>query len=99
MIAILMRRAFAALAMLAMLGVAVEANAACCGGGAASAFYPSAYSASYPSSYNTYYAGSYSAYSPTYSTGWYPGYYWDRIRARVWGSPSTYVAAYPTTAY
>ncbi|MCI0332006.1 MAG: hypothetical protein L0228_02120 [Planctomycetes bacterium] len=92
MIANSMRRAIVAFAILAMLVIAVEANAACCGGGM-TAFYPSAY--------NTYYAGSYSAYYPsayqTYYSGWYPGYYWDRIRTRLWGSPSTYIAAYPST--
>jgi hypothetical protein len=89
------RRAVVALAVFAMLMVAAQANAACCGGGMTTAFYPSTHSA--------YYAGSYSAsYPMTYQTnysGWYPGYYWDRIRTRLWGSPSTYVAAYPTMAY
>lgn len=93
MIIIAMRRVVVAIAMVAMLFIAVDAQAACCGGGMTSAYYPS--------SYNTYYAGSYSAYYPTayQSTGWYPGYYWNRMRARLWGAPTTYVAAYPTTAY
>jgi hypothetical protein len=91
------RCAFVVLAVVAMLFAATEVNAACCGGGggyATTAFYPQAYSSNY--------AGSYSAYYPTtayQTTGWYPGYYWDRVRTRLWGSPRTYVAAYPSTAY
>jgi hypothetical protein len=97
-----MRYAFVAVAVLSMLLVAADANAACCGGGGATAFYGGGYSAHYPSTYSSYYAGSYSSYYPStyqtnYSGGWYPGYYWDRVRARLWGRPSTYVAAYPTT--
>lgn len=37
-----------------------------------------------------YYAPTYQ----TYDTGWYPGYWWNRATARLWGSPTTYVAAY-----
>ncbi len=85
MIANLTRRAMVALAILAMLVVALEANAACCGGGT-TAFYPSSTVAAYsPVAYQTNYSG------------WYPGYWWNRIGTRLWGSPSTYVTAYPTT--
>lgn len=94
MIANSIRRATAALALLAMFGIAIETNAACCGGGT-TAFYPSTYSANYGGSYAAAYPTTYQ----TYSSGWYPGYYWNQARARLWGSPSTYVAAYPTTAY
>ena len=61
---------------------------------------------SYYTPYTSYYTPSTSYYAPTYSTyyagGWYPGYWMNRIRTRLWGSPTTYVAAYPasyTTAY
>jgi hypothetical protein len=97
MIAISMRRALCAIAVFAVLLVAAKTKAACCGGWGTTAYYPS--------TYNTYYAGSYAAsypaaYQTSYAgTGWYPGYYWDRIRTRLWGSPTTYVAAYPGTAY
>ncbi|HEX2476843.1 MAG TPA: hypothetical protein VHK01_18965, partial [Lacipirellulaceae bacterium] len=71
-----------------------EASAQCCGAATAAYYQPAAYSAYYQPT-------AYTAYSPvayqTYRTGWYPGYFLDRIRARLWGSPSTYVAAYPST--
>ncbi len=35
----------------------------------------------------------------TVNTGWYPGYWWNRASARLWGSPNTYVAAYQPTYY
>jgi hypothetical protein len=89
MIANSLRRAMVGLALLAMFGVANKANAACCGGGT---------TAYYPSTYNAYYGGSYAAAYPA-TTGWYPGYYLNQVRARLWGSPSTYVAAYPTSTY
>lgn len=80
-----MRRMFAVAALLLSTLFVVDANASCCGGGT-TAFYPTT---------------AYTAYSPVaapvYRTGWYPGYWWNRIGARLWGSPSTYVAAYPTT--
>lgn len=96
MIAKLVRYAFVVLAVVAMSFTAAEANASCCGGGgvATTAFYPQTYSANYSGSYSAYYPAT------TYqTTGWYPGYYWNRVRMRLWGSPSTYVAAYPSTAY
>lgn len=86
MIAIPLRRALCAFAVFAMLLVAAQGRAACCGGWGTAT---SAYSANYPATYQTAYAG----------TGWYPGYWWDRINTRLWGSPSTYVAAYPTTTW
>ena len=73
-------------ALVATLCVANVAQAQCCGGGATTAFYqPAAYTAYSPVAYSTY------------NTGWYPGYFLDRIRTRLWGAPSTYVAAYPST--
>ncbi len=74
-------------ALVATLCVANVAQAQCCGGGGATtAFYqPAAYTAYSPVAYTTV------------NTGWYPGYFLDRIRSRLWGAPSTYVAAYPTT--
>jgi hypothetical protein len=64
--------------------MANRASAQCCGATTA-AYQPVAYSAYSPVVYQTY------------RTGWYPGYYLDRVRARLWGAPSTYVAAYPST--
>lgn len=61
------------------------ANAQCCGGATTAYYQPAAYTAYSPVVYQSYYSG------------WYPGYFFDRIRARLWGAPSTYVAAYPTT--
>jgi len=62
-----------------------QANAQCCGTPTTAYYQPAAVT----------------AYSPvavqTVRTGWYPGYFLDRIRTRLFGSPSTYVAAYPTT--
>jgi hypothetical protein len=81
-------------ALLSSAILTVEASAQCCGGGMTSYYQPAAYSAYYQ-------PAAYTAYSPvayqTYRTGWYPGYFLDRIRTRLWGSPSTYVAAYPST--
>jgi hypothetical protein len=73
----------------------VEASAQCCGAATPGYYQPAA-------AYTAYYQpAAYTAYSPvayqTYRTGWYPGYFLDRIRTRLWGSPSTYVAAYPST--
>ena len=77
--------AFCAALVLAA-GVAPSASAQCCGGGTAVSYYqPAAYTAYSPVAYQSYYSG------------WYPGYWLDRVRTRLWGSPSTYVAAYPST--
>jgi hypothetical protein len=63
-------------------------------------YYSGAYT-SYYTPYTSYYSPYSSYYAPTYSTyyagGWYPGYWMNRIRTRLWGSPTTYVAAYPAT--
>jgi hypothetical protein len=74
-----------------------------------------AYSTYYaPTAYQTYYAPSAAAYQTyyapattttpvVYTSGWYPGYWFDRARAAVFGrpavvtTPTTYVASYPTT--
>jgi hypothetical protein len=90
-------------ALLSTAILTVEASAQCCGAATAGYYQPAAYSAYYqPAAYSAYYQpAAYTSYSPvayqTYRTGWYPGYFLDRIRARLWGSPSTYVAAYPST--
>ena len=60
-------------------------HAACCGMGTTAYYQPAAYTAYSPAAYTSYYGG------------WYPGYWLDRIRTRLWGSPTTYVAAYPST--
>jgi hypothetical protein len=74
--------------------LSANANAQCCGGATTAFHQPAAYSAYYQ-------PAAYTAFSPvavqTYRTGWYPGYFLDRIRTRLWGSPTTYVAAYPST--
>jgi hypothetical protein len=67
--------------LLATIGITSNANAQCCGAPTTAYYQPAAYT----------------AYSPVAYTGWYPGYFLDRIRARMWGAPSTYVAAYPST--
>jgi hypothetical protein len=61
-----------------------DANAQCCGGATTAYYQPVAYTTYSPVVYQTYWRG------------WYPGYFADRIRARLWGAPSTYLAAYPT---
>jgi hypothetical protein len=73
----------AAVAASAILGEG--ASAQCCGAATTAYYQPAAYTAYSPVAYQTY------------RTGWYPGYFLDRIRTRLWGSPSTYVAAYPST--
>jgi hypothetical protein len=35
--------------------------------------------------------------APVVHTGWYPGFWLDRIRARLWGAPATFVAASPVS--
>ena len=72
-------------ALLLAVCFATSARAACCGGATTAYYQPAAYTAYSPVAYQTYYSG------------WYPGYFLDRVRARLWGSPSTYVAAYPST--
>src|SRR6186997_3399351 len=63
-------------------------------------YYAPTYTAAYAPAYTSYYSGGYSSYyAPTaytsyYSGGWYPGYWADRVRTRLWGSPTTYVASY-----
>lgn len=85
------RIAAVALVMLAVTGIAIEADAQCSSCGTAAV-------ASYAPTYSSYYSGSYSASYPatyqTYNSGWYPGYYWNRATARLWGSPNTYVVGY-----
>jgi hypothetical protein len=73
----------AAVGTLAM--ITADASAQCCGGATTAYYQPAAYTAYSPVAYQTY------------RTGWYPGYFLDRIRTRLWGSPSTYVAAYPSS--
>jgi hypothetical protein len=89
MVANSLRRCLVVIALLMSALCALRAEAQCCGS-AYSAYYPAAYTAYSPPAYTSYYG---------YYGGWYPGYWLDRIRARVWGSPSTYVAAYPSTYY
>jgi hypothetical protein len=71
-------------ALLSAAILTVEASAQCCGAATTAYYQPAAYTAYSPVAYQTY------------RTGWYPGYFLDRIRTRLWGSPSTYVAAYPS---
>src|SRR5215213_5539087 len=73
--------------------LAGNATAQCCG--ATTAYYAPAYTAAYAPAYTSYYAPT--TYTTAYSGGWYPGYFVDRIRTRLWGSPTGYVAAYPAT--
>jgi hypothetical protein len=85
MITSTIRSLFSAAAMLATLCFTSSARAQCCGAGTTAFYQPAAYTAYSPVAYTTY------------NTGWYPGYFLDRIRTRLWGAPSTYVAAYPST--
>jgi hypothetical protein len=80
-----MRIVIVAAVVVASARVSVEANAQCCGAPATAYYQPAVYTAYSPVAYQTYRAG------------WYPGYFLDQIRTRLWGSPSTYVAAYPST--
>jgi hypothetical protein len=72
------------LALVTILCVTSNANAQCCGGATTAFYQPAAQTAYSPVVY-------------TANTGWYPGYFLDRVRARLWGAPATYVAAYPST--
>lgn len=65
--------------------VAVEVHAQCCGAATTTFYQPTTQTVFLPVVQQTQY------------TGWYPGYWLDRIRTRLWGSPTTFVAAYPTT--
>src|SRR5438477_4771134 len=66
-------------------------------------YYSPAYSSYYAPGYTSYYAPSTSYYAPApayttgYGGGWYPGYFLNRIRTRLFGQPAAYVAAYPGT--
>ena len=85
MITKFMPTAIVVAALISSAMLTAEANAQCCGGATTAYYQPAAYTAYSPVAYQTY------------QTGWYPGYFLDRIRTRLWGSPSTYVAAYPST--
>jgi hypothetical protein len=82
-------RSVSGLAALVM-SVALVGDVSACGacGGATTAYYqPTAYTTAYAPAYTSYYAGS----------GWYPGYWLDRVSQSVWGTPTTYTVAYPST--
>ena len=70
-------------ALMLPICLVASAQAQCCGGAPTAVYQPAAYTAYSPVVYQ--------------SSGWYPGYFLDRIRTRLFGSPSTYVAAYPST--
>lgn len=54
--------------------------------------------AAYRPVYTTAYAPvAYTTYRPY--TGWYPGYWMDRLRTRLWGAPVAYTAAYYPATY
>jgi hypothetical protein len=63
----------------------VEAQAQCCGGATTAFYQPTPVT----------------AFSPVVvqqsQPGWYPGFFLDRIRTRLWGAPNTFVAVQPTT--
>jgi hypothetical protein len=85
MTAMVPRCTIVAVALFIVASAAVELNAQCCGS-ATTAFYQ-------PTTVTAYSPVVVQAYQP----GWYPGFFLDRIRMRLWGAPNTYVAAYPTT--
>ncbi len=91
MIAKSMRRIFVVAVLGLSVSLAASAHAQCCGTG-------HGYSAYYPSAHTAYSPVGYSSYN-SYSGGWYPGYWLNRISARLWGSPTTYVASYPSSYY
>ena len=79
-----MRLITVVVALLLSACVAVDANAQCCGQQAM-----------------VFYAPTQTAFTPvacqSCNTGWYPGYWMNRIGTRLWGSPSTQVVAYQPT--
>jgi hypothetical protein len=85
MAANVLRSTIAAALLVIAATAAVEANAQCCGVATTAYYQPATYTAYSPVVYQTNYSG------------WYPGYFLDRIRARWWGAPRTYVASYPST--
>ena len=83
---------FALVAVLFIGGTALNASAQCasCGVPAVASYSPANYSVGYaPVAYTT-------AYAPA-TTGWYPGYYMDRIRTNWWNRRAATTAYYPTT--
>src|SRR6476646_8145787 len=80
---------------LTMLALVAGSAHACCGATTAN-YSPASTTSYYAPAYTSYYSGAYSsyyaptAYTTNYAGGWYPGYYADRIRARLWGSPTGY---------
>lgn len=72
--------------------IATEVSAQCCGQPVTSFYAPVQTTHFVPVTQQTYYSG------------WYPGYWLDRINASLWGTPTTYVAvqsapvAWPTVA-
>jgi hypothetical protein len=83
---------FALVALAAVAALASNASAQCatCGVPAVASYAPATYSVGYaPVAYTT-------AYAPA-TTGWYPGYYMDRIRANWWSRRAATTAYYPTT--
>src|SRR5947208_974988 len=56
-----------------------------------------------PVAYQTYSPVAYQAYSPVaYTTsysGWYPGYWLDRVNRAVWGAPTTTTVGYAPATY
>ena len=76
-----MRLILVAIALLCTAFVAADASACC--GQTSTAYYAPAYTTGYAPAYTTAYAPA--TYSTNYGGGWYPGYWWDRTAARVWG--------------
>jgi hypothetical protein len=79
------RQIVAVTVLVSSASIARHVDAQCCGATTTAFYQPVAYTAYSPVAYTTY------------RTGWYPGYYLDRVRARLWGAPATYVASYPST--
>ena len=81
---------FALLAVSLVTATAIEASAFCSTCGVPVAAYRPVYTTAYA-------PVAYTAYRPY--TGWYPGYWADRVRTRLWGAPVAYTAAYYPASY
>jgi hypothetical protein len=77
-----------------VLVTSLATDALACGtcGGATTAFYAPTAAYYQPAADSAAYAPAYTSYS-----GWYPGYWLNRISQNIWGSPTTYAVAYPST--
>jgi hypothetical protein len=83
-----------AMSLVCALSATALAQCATCGAQTV-AYQPVAYQAYSPVAYQAY---SPVAYTTSYS-GWYPGYWFDRVNRAVWGAPATTTVAYAPATY